>query len=156
MVDVPDLQHLGRRVVGPAQPRPDPRDQLLRLERLDDVVVRAGLEAQDHVDGVALGREHDDRHAGLGADLAADVDPVDTWQHQVEQHKIGVSVPEHLHRLVPVGDEGRLESLATEHDAEHLGQGGVVVDDEDTTFHEPHSSTETSAGGTLPLRRTCA
>jgi hypothetical protein len=134
------------RVVGPAQPGPDPRDQLFRLERLDDVVIRAGLESQNHIYSVALGREHDDRHTRFGADLPADVDPVDTWQHQVEQDKIGMSVPEHLHRLVPVRDEGWLESLATEHDAEHLGQGSVVIDDEHTTFHGPHSSTETSIG----------
>src|SRR4051812_16505139 len=60
---VPDRQRLRRLVLGPPQPRPDPRDQLLRLERLDHVVVRAGLQAQHHVHGVALRRQHDDRDA---------------------------------------------------------------------------------------------
>ena len=43
-------------VVEPAYPGPDAGDQLLGLERLDDVVVGTGLEADDHVDGVALRR----------------------------------------------------------------------------------------------------
>ena len=49
----------------------------LRLERLHHVVVGAGLQADHDVDGVGLGRQHHDRHAGLGADLAAHLDAVD-------------------------------------------------------------------------------
>src|SRR3954452_6821991 len=37
--EVADLQHLGCRLVGAAQPRPHPCDELLGLERLDHVVV---------------------------------------------------------------------------------------------------------------------
>ena len=81
-------------VVEAADPGPDPGDELLGLERLDDVVVGPGLEADDHVDGVALGGEHHDRHAGLGADLLADVDAVLAGQHQVEQHQVGPVVAE--------------------------------------------------------------
>src|SRR5437763_5325015 len=69
--DVPDLEHLRRGLVGTAQPGADPGDQFLGLERLDDVVIDAGLEAEDHVHGVRLRRQHHDRHARLGADLTA-------------------------------------------------------------------------------------
>ena len=118
----------------PPDPGPDPGDQLLGLERLDDVVVGAGLEPDDDVDGVALGGQHHDRDAGLGADLLADVDAVLAGQHQVEQHQVGPVVAERLERLVTAGDHPALEALLAEHDREHLGQRGVVVDDEDPTL----------------------
>ena len=63
-----------RDVVVLAQPGAHPGDELLRLERLHHVVVRAGLQAQHDVDGVALGGQHDDRGAALGPDRAAHVD----------------------------------------------------------------------------------
>jgi hypothetical protein len=43
-------------------------------------------------------------------------------------------------RSVPVGDEGGLETFAPQHDAEHLGQSGVVIDDQHATLHNPHRS----------------
>src|SRR6478609_2535922 len=60
--EVPDRQLLGRGLLRPPQTCPDPGDQLLRLERLDDVVVGPGFQAHHHIDRVALGSEHDDRH----------------------------------------------------------------------------------------------
>jgi len=59
-------------------------DQFLGLERLHDVVISAGFKAQDHVYGVGLRRQHDDRHTGLGADLTAHVNSVGARQHQVQ------------------------------------------------------------------------
>src|SRR5579875_123071 len=126
---VPDLQHLRRRLIRPAQPGPDPGDEFLGFERLEDVVVRPGLKPQDHVHGVGLRRQHDDRHARLAPDLTTHIDPVRTGQHQVEQHQIGPGLTEDLKCLVPVGYERRLEPLAAEHDAEHLRERRVVIDD---------------------------
>ena len=54
-----DVRLLGRRVA--AQQRPDPRQQLAERERLDEVVVGAGVQPVDPVaDGVA-GGQHQDR-----------------------------------------------------------------------------------------------
>ena len=113
-----------------AYARADPGDELLGLERLDDVVVGPGLEADDHVDGVALRGEHHDRHAGLGADLLADVDAVLAGQHQVEQHQVGLVVAERVEGHVAAAHDAAVEPLLAEDDGEHLRQGGVVVDDE--------------------------
>jgi hypothetical protein len=111
---------------------------ICRLERLDHVVVRARLQAQHHVHGVALGRQHDDRHARLGPDLPAHVDAVRPREHQVEQHEVGPGLPERLERLVAVVHERRLEAFTAQHDAEHLCERQVVVDDQYTSSHAPH------------------
>ena len=60
---------------GAAHRGPDAGDQLGDLERLADVVVGAGLEADDHVDRVGAGGEHDDRDGRRPSDRAADLEP---------------------------------------------------------------------------------
>ncbi len=132
---ITDRQLLRRRLLRPAQPRPDPGHELLGLERLDDVVVRARLQADHHVDRVALRRQHHDRHAGLGSDQPADLNAVTAGQHQIEQYKIGFGLPKSSERFVAVRYERRLETLTTKHDSEHLGQCCVVVDDQDASLH---------------------
>ena len=92
--EVADAEPLGLGLVVAAQPGAHPGDELLGLERLHDVVVGAGLQAHDDVDGVGLGRQHDDRHAGLGPDLAADLEAVDAREHDVEEHQVGAVVTE--------------------------------------------------------------
>src|SRR3954470_7878008 len=77
----PDRQGLGGDVLVVAQSRPHAGDQLLRLERLDDVVVGTGFEPQHDVHGVGLGRQHDDRRPALGPDRPAYVDARDARQH---------------------------------------------------------------------------
>src|SRR3712207_7540376 len=54
---VADLEALGRLGVVLADPCADARDQLLGLERLDDVVVGARLQPEHDVDRVALRSE---------------------------------------------------------------------------------------------------
>jgi hypothetical protein len=44
------------------QHRPDPGDKLHRVERLEDIVVGTGRQADDLVDGLSLRGQHDDRH----------------------------------------------------------------------------------------------
>ncbi len=58
---------LARRVAGgAAQERPEPRQQLLHVKRLGDVIVRAGVEGVDLVAPAIARRQHQDRH-GLAA-----------------------------------------------------------------------------------------
>ena len=58
-------------------------------------------------------------------------------QHQVEQHDVGLGLAEGLQRAAAVGHEGRLEPVGAQHDAEHLGEGGVVVDHQHARLHAP-------------------
>ena len=68
----------------------DARDQLVRAERLGDVVVGAELEPDDAVGFLGARRQHDDRHCGrgrIGAQRVADLEAVDARQHQVEHQR---------------------------------------------------------------------
>src|SRR4051812_10764386 len=68
----------------PAQERAQPGEQLLALERLDEIVVGAGVEALDaRLDRVA-GGEHEDRYVVGGAQAPGDLDAVDLRQAEVE------------------------------------------------------------------------
>src|SRR6266545_3732435 len=72
------------RAAGAAQHGPHPGDQLPRGERLGQVVIGTHGQADQLVDLVALGGEHDDVGVAEGPDPPADLDPVDAGQHQVQ------------------------------------------------------------------------
>src|SRR6478752_3879818 len=61
---------------GAAEQGPHARAELPDRERLGDVVVGAELEADDLVELVVAGGQHDDRHRAPGAELLADLEPV--------------------------------------------------------------------------------
>jgi hypothetical protein len=73
------------------QHRVHAQHELAHAERLDHVVVGAELEADDAVDLLSLGRDHDDGDV-LGARLSlesrADGGPGPIGEHQIEQHDV--------------------------------------------------------------------
>jgi hypothetical protein len=106
-------------------------DQLLRVEGFRQVVVRTHLEA-DHLVGDLVARgEHDDRHLAQLADLLADRQPVDTRQHDVQDHEVGLELAELGHRLGAVSDALDLVALACQVEAGQLDDVNFVVDDQD-------------------------
>src|SRR5690606_38082195 len=78
---------------------------------------------------------HDDRHAGLGPDATAYLHAVQAGEHDVEEDEVGTDGAEGSDRRGSVGDVGHIEPLVAQHDAEHLRERGVVIDDEHTTLH---------------------
>jgi hypothetical protein len=110
----------------------DPGEQLARGVRLGHVVVGADLQSDDLVDLTVLGREHDDRHGGLQAQRAADIDAGQPREHQVEQDEVGAMVVELGERVGPgLGDPDVIPLLAEEV-GERVREGGLVLDEEDT------------------------
>ena len=79
-------------VAGAAQHGADARQQFARVERLGHVVVGAEFQADDAVGLLAHRGQHDDRHVGLGAQPAGEVQPALAGQHQVEHHQVVVAV----------------------------------------------------------------
>src|SRR3954451_12080151 len=70
------------------QRRLDPAAELAHREGLGYVVVGADLQPRDLVGLTSLRGQHDDRHLAARAQLAADFDPVQLGQHQVEDHEV--------------------------------------------------------------------
>ena len=82
------LRH--RRVLGhPAQVGAHAGQQLREPERLDEVVVGAGVEAGDDVELLVARREDQDRQLGSrAAQSPADLDAVDVRQAEIEDHEV--------------------------------------------------------------------
>ncbi len=123
------------------QQGPEPGEQLLALERLDEVVVGARVESLDaRLDRVARG-QHEDRHVVLlAAQLLGDVEAVHPRQAKVEDHEIGQEPVRLVERHEPVLGDADLVALHPQRALEHLGDRVVVLDDEHAgwTFEISH------------------
>ena len=129
----------------PPQQALDPRQQLGEVERLGDVVVGAELEAVDHVVRLVARREHEDRReVAVLAQPLADLEAVDLGQPDVEQDEV---VAPRLGGGQPgaaVAGDVDVVLLAVQVDAEALGEGFLVLDEQDArdrfACHEPDSA----------------
>ena len=127
----PTSQRGGAARRAPAQQRPDPGQQLLALEGLDQVVVGAAVEAVDAVLGLGAGGQHQDRHVAVGAQPAADLDAVEARQAEVEDDQVGDEAGGDVERLDPVGRGADLVALVAQRAAQDVGDLGVVLDEQD-------------------------
>jgi hypothetical protein len=116
----------------------DARHQLARRERLGDVVVGAELQAEDLVELLPAGGQHDDRDVALGPDALAHLQAVHARQHDVEHDEVHRLAVDHLERLVAAtgpdhGEAGvaqgvlddRADGLLILHDQDAVGQTGL-------------------------------
>ena len=115
--------------------RLDARDQLERMERLDDVVVGTRAQATDPLLHVGLGGEHDDRDvlARLlcGTDLLRRRVAVELRHGDVHQDQVGIHARHHLDPGRTVGRDVHLVPLLLEGEDEDALDVQVVVDDQD-------------------------
>ena len=120
----------------PAQQRLDSRDRLARAERLDQVVVRANLEAEQPVVLVAERADDEDRGSVVvGAPSAKHIEPGQARKHDVEDDHVGAAP-------LPFGESGRtvrsqmrVEARASKVGKQDRGHGRVVLDDEHRRGH---------------------
>ena len=87
---------------GATKQRADAAAELADRERLRDVVVGAELEAEHLVELVVARGEHDDRDGALGAQPPADLEAVDSRQHDVEHDEVDLLLAEASQRLLAV------------------------------------------------------
>ena len=117
-------------VTGAAQHRLDPRHHFPGAERLADVVVGADLQAQQAVHLFHAGGDHQNRHLGETADRLAHFHAVAVGQHQVQQHRVEITV---AHALFGVGGAAgllRLEMAVAQIVRQQLRQPGLILDDQ--------------------------
>ena len=75
----------------PPQHRADAGEQLPKAERLDDVIVRAELQADDAVDFIrTMAGGDDDRNIGMGADFSQQIQPVVLTKPQIQNDQAGL------------------------------------------------------------------
>ena len=77
----------------PAQHTPDAGHELLRAERLGDVVVGSKLEPHQLVRLLAAGGQHDDRDVAITPQRPSHIEAVLTGQAQVEHHQVRTAGP---------------------------------------------------------------
>src|ERR1051326_1886557 len=123
-----------RRCGSAAQDRLHARDELARLERLRQIVVRTELEPDDPSHQLAARSEHDDRHATRLADRAADCEAVDAGQHDVENDDVGRFRLHGANAVMRIDERAHREAEAREVLLEERVELFVIVDDEDA-FH---------------------
>ena len=117
---------------GAAQQRSQPRAELLQRERLDEVVVGAGVEAFDAVgDGVARGQHQHRRAVAGGAQAPADLEPVGLGHQDVEDDRVRRRVGERVERLRPVGGELHAVAVHPQRAIQRVADRGFVVHHED-------------------------
>ena len=110
-----------------AQQRAQPREQLVALEGLDEVVVGAGVEAlHARLDGVA-GGEHQDRHVAVLAQPPAHLHAVQLRQPEVEHHRVGLEHAGLVEGGLAVAGHAHLVALLVERAAQDAGDVGVVL-----------------------------
>ena len=103
------------RVVGDlaaAEHRIDAGHELLHLEGLHQIVVRAHFQAGDPVVDLAFGGEHDDGGLGLFPDVGAHGPAVHHREHDIQQHQVGAEEAVELQGFAAVlGDHGLVTFL---------------------------------------------
>jgi hypothetical protein len=97
-----------------AQQGTDAREQLLALERLDQIIVRARIEPlHPGLHGVARGQDQD-RYVVFAAQRACDLEAVEPGQAEIEDHEVRRERPPLLERRPPVAGRADLVSLHAE------------------------------------------
>ena len=132
-LDVVEADHAraGLSAGGAADDGPHARGELVGVERLGDVVVRAEVEALRLVGGRALGGEQDHRHRAPLAQLPHHLDPVQVRHDDVQQDDVRADLLGLGQRVLAAVGGHDAEALLRERDADELRDARFVVCDED-------------------------
>ena len=109
----------------------DAGDEFAHGEGLGHVVVGADFEADDAVDFVVAGGEHEDGDRAGATDLAADLEAVHAGEHEVEHDHVGPGGVGKVEGALAVGGGFDVVALAAEVVGDGAGQACFVLDDQD-------------------------
>ena len=114
-----------------AQHRLDAGHHLFCVKGLYHVIVRAKLQAQHLVKGLALGGKHHYRGVARLADAAADLKAVHAGHHHVQQHHVRLDRVELFQPFFAIVGHGDLIALLGQVQPQQLADVGVVIHHKD-------------------------
>ena len=123
----------------PAQQRAHPSQQLVKAERLDQVIVGAGIQPGHPVGHGVLGGQDQDGHIAGRAQAPADAEAVDARQHQIEQHEVGRPVTRRRQSRLAVGAHLDRVAFVDQPAAQQVGNLWLVLDHQDAFSHRTRS-----------------
>ena len=133
--------HLRRTMRGlfadPAQHCPHPGYQFAGAEGLGDVVIGAQIQADESIRFGGLGREHDDRHLGLGLQDTADVEPIHLGQQQVQHDQVRPSLAGQLQGFQAVVSDEHPVAVPLQIEPDQVHDLPVVVNHQDLALGHP-------------------
>jgi hypothetical protein len=128
-------------IAGTAQHGADTGQQLPRVERLRHVVIGAELQADNPVRLLAHGSQHDDRHIGLAAQPAGEVQPRLARQHQIQNDELVVAIGPGAAAVASIPHGGDPHAVLLQEAREQIANLPVVVHHHDVR-RLVHSSRE--------------
>src|SRR5262252_1331716 len=111
----------------PAEQRPHPRGELPHAEGLAKIVVGADLQADHEVGLRGTGRQHDHRDRAVPLDLTANLQAVEAWEHQVENHRVRPLRSDQPDRARAVLGHGHAVAVAAKSCCYCRGKLGLVL-----------------------------
>ena len=138
----------------PAQLRLATRHELERAEGFDHVVVRAAGEALDLIGLAVAGGEHDDGIGALGADGAEQLEAVHIGKHDIEHSEVELPLQDETGGIGAVIRQRHIESLIAQVNSHEVGDGLLVVHDENTRRIHDVLLSVSSIMAKRPRRRT--
>src|SRR5229473_6433041 len=126
--EIPKAEMVRRR--GAAKERAHAREELLVCERLDQVVIRAAVEASDTLFRATQRGEQKNRKLGGRPQAPANRDAVEAGQHDVEDHKIRGPLTRAAQGVSTVARHRDVVALSGQHPFQGGGEPYIVLDDE--------------------------
>ncbi len=134
--------------------RSQAREQLVEGERLDEIVVGAGVESRDAIDDRVACRQHENRHLETsGTQRARHGDAVTMRKHVIEHHGVVLVQRGVLHGVVTVGDEIDRVSALAEAAREHRPQLRIVLDNQQSHQTRVRQEPACAEGANVALSR---
>ncbi len=136
MADHPAAGRVGKVAVGASKERLDPAHQLPQAERLCEVVVGAELQADDLVDLLVPGGQHEDRRLRpRGAQPPEHLEPVHAGQADVEHDEVRGLVRGEVEAFLAGPRDRDLVALLLERVLDTARDRELVFDDQDGGSH---------------------
>ena len=113
------------------------RPQLGQRKGLDDIVLRAELQALDAVGHRVLGRDKDNRNLER-PDVWHQFEPVQPGQHHVQQNQVIPVALEQVGGFQPILGAGTGKAVMRQRLADERGDRFFVLHDQNLQHHNPH------------------